>query len=76
MKTTKQRIRTHETLIEILEAIQSFEGYIQHRQESINGFAGTFPRLRNEYLHNIDIYQRCITRLNLRHSTLIKTLSA
>jgi len=70
MKTTKDRLRTHQTIIEILEAIQTFENLIMSKMDSINGFAGTFRELRIKYTHDIDIYERCIVRLNERIENL------
>jgi len=65
---TKDLIKKHKTCIEILEAIEVFESLIEHKALSIEALNGNFPDLKAKYLHNIDIYKRCINRLNLRYT--------
>ena len=52
----KETITQHEKCIEILEAIQHFQAMIQHKNDSINVFGGSFKDLRNKYTDNIDKY--------------------
>lgn len=68
--TTTERIKKHQDCIEILEAIQTFEMLIKSGKENIDGFAGTFPEIRRKYIHNIEIYQMCITRLQERYNKI------
>ena len=63
-----------ECLLEIQEAVESFERRIECTQESIDGFAGQFKELRDKYTDNIDTYERCIDRLNQRFSKRLLTL--
>ena len=69
-KSACKLIKNHELQIEILEAIQYFARMIEHKQDSINGFPGTFPDLKRKYLHNIEIYQMCINRLKQRYNEI------
>ena len=71
----KETITQHEKCIEILEAIQHFQAMIQHKNDSINGFGGSFKDLRNKYTDNIDTYNRCINRLTERYNKLIIKLN-
>ena len=66
--TTKKLIKQHKKKIEILEAIRHFENAIKLKTGSINGYPGTFPELRRKYIHNIEIYNKCIQRLTERYS--------
>ena len=59
----KTLIDKHQTCIEILEAIQYLKNRKIRKQESIDGFAGTFPNLRRKYEHELIIYDMCIERL-------------
>ena len=68
--TTQELIEAHEKCIEVLEAIRTFERFIKSAHENIDGFAGTFPELRRKYIHRIEIYQMCITRLQERYSKI------
>tara|TARA_R110002020_G_scaffold288718_2_gene504198 strand:+ start:367 stop:582 length:216 start_codon:yes stop_codon:yes gene_type:complete len=63
-----------ECLLEIQEAIESFENRIELTQESIDGCAGQFRELRDKYTDRIDTYERCIDRLNERFSKRLNTL--
>ena len=71
---TAELIKKHETLIEILEAIKTFEMLKKSAKENIEGFCGTFPELRRKYHHKNDIYGRCIARLEERYLNLIKQI--
>lgn len=70
----KTAIERHQTCIEILEAVSHFQNMIQLKVDSINGFPGTFPELRNKYYHNIEIYKKCIVRLIQRHDKILNSI--
>jgi hypothetical protein len=70
----KQNIKRHETCIEILEGINHYKRMISHRWDSINGFPGEFPSLRAKYVHDVDIYQRCIARLSSRFNSMMNQI--
>jgi ABC-type Zn uptake system ZnuABC Zn-binding protein ZnuA len=74
MNNVKSKIDKLQTCIEILEAITHFENMIKLKKESINGFSGTFPELRKKYLHNIQIYQKCMIRLIQRYKTILNQI--
>jgi hypothetical protein len=76
IKNSRAIIDKHQVCIEILEGIQYFEQSKKHKIESIEGFAGTFPELRRKYVHEIDIYNRCIKRLEQRHDKVILSILA
>jgi len=63
---TQDLIDIQNRKIEILEGIQFLETKRQRRMESVEGFGGTFPELRREYIHEIDIINRSINRLYQR----------
>jgi hypothetical protein len=65
-------IKKHERAIEILERIRYVNMKIRSRKDSLNGIAGTFPELRHQYNHDIDIFQRTIKRLELRLDILFQ----
>jgi len=67
-----QMIKEHERAIEILEAIKAFDKRIQRNIESINGFAGTFPRLKKKYLNDIDTQKKCVYKLIDIYSDTVK----
>ena len=68
------RIEKHQQCIDILMGIKSFQRRIITVEESINGFPGTFLELRIKYAHRIDIYIRCINRLNQRYYKLLNEI--
>jgi hypothetical protein len=69
---TESLIKKHERCIEILYAIKYFEERKKNRIESIDGFAGLFPELKQKYINNIDIINRCIKRLIERYNRIAK----
>lgn len=73
-KNASVLIKKHERAVEILEAIQSFEKRIELNKESINGFPGTFPQLRQKYENRIDTIQRCIKRLYRMYNSLMNEI--
>jgi hypothetical protein len=65
-------IKTHQTCIEILEGIQQFKRLGDVTFESMVQLKeGLFPELEKKYLHQLDIYERCIERLNERYYNVI-----
>jgi hypothetical protein len=52
-----------ERLTEILNAIDAFERRIDLDKGSLDGFPGTFPRLRAKYLNDIDTREKCIEKM-------------
>ena len=60
-----------EKAVKVLEMISDFKKRKQRRIDSINGFSGTFPRLRAEYVNDVDTINRCINRL---HKYYLKTI--
>jgi len=73
--TTQEKIDKHQVCIEILEAIRLYMRLISNVYEGLNGFPGTFPRLRKKCEHDIDIYNRCIRRLESRHEKVLGELN-
>ena len=69
--STRLLIEKHQNCIEVLEGIKHFESAIRLKKESINGFPGTFPELRRKYIHNVEIYRKCIERLTKRYYALL-----
>ena len=67
-------IEKHQLCIEILEGIKHFENKKKHRIEIIEGFPGTFPRLRRKYINDIDTINRCIKRLEQRYKSVLNGL--
>ena len=64
-------IDKHQLCIEILEGVKYFEKAIELKKYSINGFSGTFPELRRKYIHDVDIYERCVKRLKQRYDVVL-----
>ncbi len=63
-------IQKQERGLEILIAIKEFKRRIEFNEDSIAGFPGTFPRLRDKYLNNIDTLERCIKRMYIKFENL------
>lgn len=68
---TAKHIKKHEECIKILEAIQDFEKRRAMKIQNIQGFGGTFPRLRAKYVNDVDTINRCIVRLQLKHINIV-----
>lgn len=66
----KDLIEKHEKAIEILEAIEHFKRRKKMSIEMINGFQGTFPRLRAKLVNRVDTINRCIKRLEERYGNI------
>ena len=65
--SSRSLIDKHQMCIEILKDIMHFEQRKKHKIESIEGFPGTFPKLRRGYVNDIDTINRCIKRLEQRY---------
>jgi len=63
-------IKKQERGLEILESIKALERRTELHQGSIDGFPGTFPKLRRKYLNNIDTIERGIKRLYIKFENL------
>lgn len=74
---TKELINVHQTCIEILEAIHLFEvrKKMSIRSKDAPVIKEFFPDLVQKYSHQIDIYGRCITRLNERYAKMLRTIN-
>lgn len=70
----KQTIRDHEILIEILEGIHHFTRRVNNYRESLEGIQATFPGLKSRLVHDIEICEMCIKRLEERYFKLLKQL--
>lgn len=66
--------RTHQTCIELIEAMDHFKRMVQLTNDSIEGFPGSFPELKRKYNHKLEIYRACINRLEDRYHKQLKTL--
>jgi len=69
---TKKLIEKHQTCIEIVEAIATFETLFKSRAESIHALQNWHPDLKQKYEHDLIIYRMCIDRLKQRY---LKTLT-
>lgn len=66
--TTQELIEKQELGLEILEAIQCYEGRIEEKKSSwYRNVNSHFPALKEQAEHDIDIYERCIVRLKERY---------
>jgi len=72
--TSRQFKDAHQSCIEIQEAIEHFERRIESTNDSINGFPGTFPYLRNKYTRKLEILAMCIARLEQRHQRILSNI--
>ncbi len=70
IRNTAHLIDKHEKCLEILEGISSLETRAKLHLDSINGFPGTFPRLRHKYIHDLDITNSAINRLWSRYDRI------
>jgi hypothetical protein len=70
----KQIIKTHETLIELVEGISYFTRRVGNYSESLGGIQAIFPRLKSRLEHDIEICEMCIKRLESRYYKLLKKL--
>lgn len=70
----REKINLHLKGLEILEAIKALQKRNESSIENINGFPGTFPRLKKKYENDIDTRNRCIERLLIRHNIVVSKL--
>lgn len=69
------RLEKLECLLEIQEAIESFERRIEEKKwENEFGAGLHFQSINIKYTDRIDTYERCIDRLNERFSKRLNTL--
>lgn len=61
--------------INIQEGIKTFTNLRNFQKDNILQLNGNFPDLKDKYIHNIDIYNKCIERLEKRYNNIIKTLT-
>ena len=71
----KQTIKSHETLIAILEAIHYFTRRVNNYSESLEGIQAAFPGLKSRLVHDIEICKMCTKRLEERYYKLLKSLT-
>jgi hypothetical protein len=71
---TKAELNKLETCVKIVEGIRLFKRLIESQQESLDGFQGTFPELRRKLIHRIEIYQKCVQRLEQRYEKAVAGL--
>ena len=64
-------IEKHEKAIEILQGIKGFELRIKLNMNTLNGFPGVFPKIRNRCYHDIEIQKKCIIRLINSYNQII-----
>jgi hypothetical protein len=64
----------HQTCIDLLDAIEYFDGKISTRRDSMDSFVVRYFDLEYKWMHDIDIYTRCIARLRSRYHKVMKSL--
>jgi len=69
-----KKTETLETMLQIQEGINQFKLLIEIQLDNVGKHGKDFNFMRKKYLHNIDIYNRCITRLEERFTTQLNTL--
>ena len=75
MIDTKTIIDNHQLCIEIMEGIASFQRYILNAQRNLEQYQEfRFRDMEENQKHQIDIYERCIVRLQLRYSKVLKEI--
>ena len=68
MKDKDFLINEHQTCVEILEGIKSFELKIKLLQDDINNYGFYFIGLAVKYKQDIEILNKSIDRLKLRYN--------
>ena len=63
----------HKSCIQILFAIQTYETWIANLQSGIYRVS-LFPEAQAKARHDVDIYQRCIKRLEQRYNKQLNKL--
>ena len=70
----KELINKHEEAIKTLEGVKYFRRRAESLKQNINGFCGTFPRLKEKYTNELDTVQRCAERLTKGYRKQVKEL--
>lgn len=73
---TKQKIKVLENAISILEGIQTFERLKESNLENRYGIYSPFPSLTTKSIHQDEIYEMCIIRLNERLKKQIEVVDS
>jgi len=68
------RKETLETMLKIQDGINQFKLLIEIQLDNLGKHGKDFSFMRKKYLHDIDIYNRCITRLEERFTKQLNTL--
>jgi hypothetical protein len=68
--TIKTQIKKHERCLELLEAMQTMKNRIEMVQDSLKGFAGTFPQLKRKLENDLDTKRRVIQKLSIKYQTI------
>jgi len=69
-----KRKLTLETMLQIEDGINQFKLLIEIELDNVAKHGKDFQELRKKYVHNIDIYNKCITRLEERFTKQLNTL--
>lgn len=69
-----KRKETLETMLQIEDGINQFKLLIEIELDNVAKHGKDFQELRKKYVHNIDIYNKCITRLEERFTKQLNTL--
>jgi hypothetical protein len=73
----KKQIETHQTCINILEAIIFYQGLLHRTRVEIKSYANLGMMWYTKHLnHNADIYTRCIDRLQQRYQRQVEMLGS
>lgn len=76
MNTTQELIERHEECINILDSITHFERLIRVDKDTIDQLPIEFKDVRDKFNHKIDVYQKCIERLEQRYQKAFRELTA
>jgi len=68
------RKETLETMLKIQDGINQFKLLIEIQLDNVAKHGKNFSFMRKQYFHNIDIYNRCILRLEERFTKQLNTL--
>jgi len=68
-------IKKHEICISILQGVSEFEERKKMITESFYGFSSSFPELKEKYLRDIEIHDKCIERLKQRYNKALTELT-
>ena len=76
MNTTQELIERHEECINILDSITHFKRLIEVDKDTIDQLPIEFKDVRDKFNHKIDVYQKCIERLEQRYQKAFRELTA